>query len=72
MIRTTKRKVKYERIERLYCDVCAVEMEENGIVYTAIPVRYEYKCPKCGKLESFSAYYPSIETVYGEEEKYDE
>lgn len=72
MIKITKRKAKYEIIKRLYCDLCGVEMERSGLTQLTNPVKYEYKCPKCGKLESFSTYYPSVENVYREEGKYDE
>lgn len=72
MIKTTKRKVKYEIIERLYCDSCGVEMERTGLVYMTNPVGYEYKCPKCNRLEGSSISYPSAKIIYGEEEKYDE
>lgn len=70
MIKTTKRKIKYEIIKRLYCDICSVEMDYTGNAFMIYPVLYEHVCPKCGhKINSIVAY-PSIEVVYGDERPY--
>ena len=70
MIKTTKRKIKYEIIKRLHCDICAAEMDSTGITFLTFPVLYEYICPQCGHKMNSSVFYPSIEVVYGDERPY--
>lgn len=70
MIKITKRKIKYEIIERLHCDTCATEMESTGNAFMTFPVLYEYVCPKCGCKMNSRIPFPSIEVVYGNEKPY--
>ena len=70
MIKITKRKIKYEIIERLHCNICATEMTYTTTAFTTFPILYEYVCPKCGHKMNSSVFYPSVETVYGKERTY--
>lgn len=47
-------------VVKLYCDDCEVEMKQQSIAYTSNPMKFEYKCPKCGNTTMSTESYPNI------------
>lgn len=47
-------------VQELHCDDCEVKMERQPIAYTSDPMKFEYKCPKCGNTTITTGCYPRI------------
>ena len=60
---------KYETktfINLLICDDCKHEMVEEEYDFLSNPIKYIYKCPKCGKTKETTKSYPEMfQTLVG-------
>lgn len=67
MVRT---KIVRTYIERLYCDECSAEMEQDNdtdlIFLLSMDKTYHYNCPKCGAKAEKADCYPKL--IYREGE----
>lgn len=63
-----RRKVKSIYNIFLTCSCGSQRVEPTGTVYTIYPALYEYKCMKCGKVETSRISYPYLYYEYEDEE----